>query len=355
MLTYVIMPVSSILEALSSQCCNCLFHLFGHCCWCRKRIVLVLLGLDGAGKSTLLAKLCGEDQNHVIPTWGFDKRTWNTRKFQASIYDLGGGKNIRGIWSHYFAEVYGSIFVLDASNDLRMLEVANEFKKVVKDAHLNGKPMLVVANKRDLSFDLPTSAILGVLGPINSTYQAFIECNCSLLNNVEVDQQLNNGLEWLLETIQINYTKLHSRVKMESTIQKEKEYTSIIERQEETKGFKARKATMVTLNTQSQDTKSFNMHDQLQSNVNAKCINAWIGSIDIDPTMCTYKHVNEKGQEIDEPYVDYEKFMQPLMEEYDVNVDEPNYTPNEIIAFFGKPSDENEYNLEKRNLPGQTT
>jgi len=38
-------------------------------------------------------------------------------------------------------------------------------------------------------------------------------------NNVEVDQQLNNGLEWLLETIQINYTKLHSRVKMESTIQ----------------------------------------------------------------------------------------------------------------------------------------
>jgi hypothetical protein len=38
-------------------------------------------------------------------------------------------------------------------------------------------------------------------------------------NNVEVDQQLNNGLEWLLETIQINYTKLHTRVKMESTIQ----------------------------------------------------------------------------------------------------------------------------------------
>jgi hypothetical protein len=38
-------------------------------------------------------------------------------------------------------------------------------------------------------------------------------------NNVEVDQQLNNGLEWLLETIQINYTQLHNRVKMESTIQ----------------------------------------------------------------------------------------------------------------------------------------
>ncbi len=78
-------------------------------------------------------------------------------------------------------QVYGSIFVLDASNDLRMLEVANEFQKVVKDARLNGKPMLVVANKRDLSFDLPMNAILSVLGPINSTYQAFIECNCSLL------------------------------------------------------------------------------------------------------------------------------------------------------------------------------
>jgi len=119
--------------------------------------------------------------------------------------------------------------------------------------------------------------------------------------------------------------------------------------------MQARKATMVTLNTQSQDTKSFNMHNQLQSNINANCINAWIGSTNIDPTMCTYKHVNAKGQEVDEPYVDYEKSMQPLVEEYDANVDEPNYTPNEIIAFFGKPSDENEYNLEKRNLPGQTT
>jgi len=119
--------------------------------------------------------------------------------------------------------------------------------------------------------------------------------------------------------------------------------------------MQARKATMVTLNTQSQDTKSSNMHNQLQSNVNAKCINAWIGSTNIDPTMCSYKHVNEKGQEIDEPYVDYEKSMQPLIEEYDANVDAPNYTPNEIIAFFGKPSGENEYNLEKRNLPGQTT
>ncbi len=93
-------------------------------------------------------------------------------------------------------QVYGSIFVLDASNDLRMLEVANEFKKVVKDAHLNGKPMLVVANKRDLSFDLPTTnAFLGVLGPINSTYQAFIECNCSLLVICTYVMTLNQALK----------------------------------------------------------------------------------------------------------------------------------------------------------------
>jgi len=38
-------------------------------------------------------------------------------------------------------------------------------------------------------------------------------------NNVQVDQQLNNGLEWLLETIRINYTTLRNRVKMETTIQ----------------------------------------------------------------------------------------------------------------------------------------
>jgi hypothetical protein len=76
-----------------------------------------------------------------------------------------------------------------------MLEVANEFQKVVKDAHLNGKPMLVVANKRDLSFDLPTNAFLDVLGPINSTYQAFIECNCSLLVICTNIMTLNRAFE----------------------------------------------------------------------------------------------------------------------------------------------------------------
>jgi hypothetical protein len=77
-----------------------------------------------------------------------------------------------------------------------MLEVANEFKKVVKDARLNGKPMLMVANKRDLSFNLPMNAILGVLGPINSTYQAFIECNCSLLVICTYVMTLNEALKF---------------------------------------------------------------------------------------------------------------------------------------------------------------
>ena len=46
-----------------------------------------------------------EVQNNGIQTWGFERSIWNTSAFRASIYDLGGGKSIRGIWPHYYAEV----------------------------------------------------------------------------------------------------------------------------------------------------------------------------------------------------------------------------------------------------------
>ncbi len=118
----------------------------------------------------------------------------NIKKFDTKIWVLRCSLHLH---DGVLCQVHGSIFVLDASNDLRMLEVANEFKKVVKDAYLNGKPMLVVANKRDLSFDLPTTnAFLGVLGPINSTYQAFIECNCSLLVICTYIMTLNQALKF---------------------------------------------------------------------------------------------------------------------------------------------------------------
>ena len=43
-----------------------------------------------------------------LPTVGFSSKQMRHGRYQILLLDLGGGKNIRGIWSRYFAEVCGN-------------------------------------------------------------------------------------------------------------------------------------------------------------------------------------------------------------------------------------------------------
>ena len=40
-----------------------------------------------------------------LPTVGFSSKQMRHGRYQILLLDLGGGRNIRGIWSRYFAEV----------------------------------------------------------------------------------------------------------------------------------------------------------------------------------------------------------------------------------------------------------
>jgi len=42
-----------------------------------------------------------------MPTMGFDSDTLVHRHFNVRVFGIGGGKNLRGIWSHYYDEVCG--------------------------------------------------------------------------------------------------------------------------------------------------------------------------------------------------------------------------------------------------------
>lgn len=46
-----------------------------------------------------------EDLNNALPTIGFSRVELSIKKQELIIYDLGGSKNIRDIWSTYYAEV----------------------------------------------------------------------------------------------------------------------------------------------------------------------------------------------------------------------------------------------------------
>lgn len=72
-----------------------------------RRIVLLMLGLDNAGKTCAAKSLVGDGASigNVAPTIGFSKVETKYKGFQVLIYDLGGSKGFRSIWSQYYHEV----------------------------------------------------------------------------------------------------------------------------------------------------------------------------------------------------------------------------------------------------------
>lgn len=84
-----------------------------------------------------------ESPEDVAPTVGFSKADIKQGKFDITIFDLGGGKQIRGIWKNYYAESYGVVFVIDSSDVDRMEETKETVAEVLRHPRISGKPVLV--------------------------------------------------------------------------------------------------------------------------------------------------------------------------------------------------------------------
>jgi len=79
----------------------------------------------------------------VTPTVGYSSVEFFFDGYNVTLYDLGGGPNIRGIWHNYYAEVYGLVFVVDASDENRMDECLQVIKSLLDNDLVQGKPLLL--------------------------------------------------------------------------------------------------------------------------------------------------------------------------------------------------------------------
>jgi ADP-ribosylation factor-like protein 13B len=84
-----------------------------------------------------------EPTTGITPTIGFASSSFRMRGCNVTVFDLGGGPQIRGIWKNYYAEVHGIIFVIDASDAQRIGESRDVLEDVVKDRRMSGKPLLL--------------------------------------------------------------------------------------------------------------------------------------------------------------------------------------------------------------------
>ncbi|KAJ9600142.1 hypothetical protein L9F63_009552, partial [Diploptera punctata] len=191
------------------------------------KVVLLLVGLDNAGKTTAAKRLIGEPIDTVVPTVGFSSVSITHQGYNVTIYDLGGGPQIRGIWHRYFVDVHGIIFVVDASDVSRLDEGREVLENLLTHEKLSGKPMLLLANKQDHERALDELDIVDKLNLETLVNQqrcpTLVEmCSATAAKNArkKLDPAIHNGFKWLMNRIIRDFSNLNKRVEEDVAVQK---------------------------------------------------------------------------------------------------------------------------------------
>ncbi|XP_019113787.2 ADP-ribosylation factor-like protein 13B isoform X8 [Larimichthys crocea] len=221
-----------------------MFSLMANCCnWLKRwreparKVTLVMVGLDNAGKTATVRGIQGDNPEDVAPTVGFSKVDLKQGKFEVTIFDLGGGKRIRGIWKNYYSESHGVVFVVDSSDVQRIQETRETMAEVLQHPRIAGKPVLVLANKQDqegalAEADIIENLSLEKLVNENKCLCQIEPCSAVLGYGKKVDKSIKKGLKWLLNNIAKDYEAITERVQKDTAEQRAQEEQDKKERAE---------------------------------------------------------------------------------------------------------------------------
>ena len=158
---------------------------------------ILILGIQNAGKTTILYRLSIGQHIKTSPTIGSncEEIAFNNLKFQA--WDLGGQESIRGVWDVYYLNTDGIIYVIDSNDADNFDESKTQFYKVLENDSLKNVPVLVFANKQDLTTAKKLDEIMQVYGlDMLKTHKWHLQ-PCS----AETGEGLINGMQWLSDQL----------------------------------------------------------------------------------------------------------------------------------------------------------
>uniref|UniRef100_A0A8D0LC21 ADP-ribosylation factor n=1 Tax=Sphenodon punctatus TaxID=8508 RepID=A0A8D0LC21_SPHPU len=97
----------------------------------KKKMQILMVGLDAAGKTTILYKLNLREIITTIPTIGFNVEAVECKNKSFTVWDVGGQDKIRPLWHHYFQDTQGLIFVVDSNEQERINEAREELTRML--------------------------------------------------------------------------------------------------------------------------------------------------------------------------------------------------------------------------------
>jgi small GTP-binding protein len=195
------------------------------------KLSLLILGIEDSGKSTLLATLGGSKDPNCKPTLGFRPMSLRySDKVTIKLNDLGGQKRIRGVWENYYHDSHGIIFVLDSScSKEKFEETISVAKSALGHRFLQGKPLLVICNKKDRPETKSVEAVKEHIKCITQSDSQILVIKTSIhpklsCTNNGRDKTINNAIEWIIECV------LQQAQEIEERINRDKEEVDMFRR-----------------------------------------------------------------------------------------------------------------------------
>ncbi|EZG66905.1 ADP-ribosylation factor family protein [Gregarina niphandrodes] len=120
----------------------------------------LILGLDNGGKTTTLQLMRSEinhnwngEVGHTLPTVGLNMARFQYKRQEVCFWDLGGQTALRSLWSKYYDEAHGILYVIDANDPDRLTEALGELEKAAAQ-FVTPIKVCVFLNKCDVAADV---------------------------------------------------------------------------------------------------------------------------------------------------------------------------------------------------------
>ncbi|TRY86018.1 hypothetical protein DNTS_029355 [Danionella cerebrum] len=92
----------------------------------------------------------GQFSEDMIPTVGFNMRKITKGNVTIKLWDIGGQPRFRSMWERYCRGVSAIVYMVDAADPEKIEASKNELHNLLDKPQLQGIPVLVLGNKRDL-------------------------------------------------------------------------------------------------------------------------------------------------------------------------------------------------------------
>ncbi|UZJ54642.1 hypothetical protein CBS101457_003962 [Exobasidium rhododendri] len=117
----------------------------------QKELKICILGLDNAGKTTLTYQMTLGQAVATAPTVGSNTEHFTFKNLRFLLWDVGGQASLRASWTQYLANTDAVVFVFDSTDRERVGLAREELHRVAGDEQTSKTPILLFANKQDVS------------------------------------------------------------------------------------------------------------------------------------------------------------------------------------------------------------